>query len=107
LLLLTGALGLLYLIAAGAVLVGAAVTGLVIPSWGLGLLGLTGLLLAQLFGLGVAFVMTTLSSRSAAPFLPARDASQFVEGCEQLHPDHTEEEPTDEQRRPSARPLAV
>lgn len=107
LLLLTGALGLLYLIAASVLLTSAALTGLELPTWGLGVLGLAGLLLAQLFALGVAFVMTTLSNRSAAPFLPARDASQFVDACQQLHPYRTEEEPTDERRGSGRRPVAI
>jgi hypothetical protein len=100
---LTGVLGAAYLIAAGALLAGSAVTGVALPAWGLGLLGLTGLLLAQLFGLGVAVVMMTLGGRSAAPFLPARDAEHFVHECRQLHPHHTEEEPADEQRKPRRR----
>jgi hypothetical protein len=107
LLLLTGALGLLYLIAAGTLLASAALAEVALPTWGLGVLGLGGLLLAQLFALGVSFVMTTLSSRSAAQFLPVRDAGQFVEGCQQLYPSRTEEEPIDERRGPSRRSLAV
>jgi len=107
LLLLTGLLGLLYLGAVAGLLLGATLTGGTVPNWGLGLLGLTGLLLVQMFALGVVFVMTTLSSRSSANFLPARDASHFVEDCLQVYPQAIEEEQAHEQSRTGPRRLAV
>jgi hypothetical protein len=107
LLLLTGLLGLLYLGAAGGLLLGATLAGRTVPLWGLGLLGLAGLVLGQVFALGVVFVMTTLSSRSSANFLPARDAGLFVEDCLQVYPQATEEELSHEQPRPGPRRVAV
>jgi hypothetical protein len=106
LLLLTGALGMLYLAGGGGLLVGATLAGWTVPLWALGLLGLLGLLLVQLAGLGVVFVMTTLSSRSGANFLPVRDAGHFVEDCLQVYPRAIEEEPAHEQSR-GPRRLAV
>jgi hypothetical protein len=107
LLLLTGVLGLLYLLVAGGLLLGAALTGRALPLWGLGLFGLFGLLLGQAFALGVAFVMTTLGSRSAATFLPVRDAGHFVDDCQQIYPESAKEEPAYEQPRPGRRRLPL
>jgi hypothetical protein len=85
-LLLTTGLFTLLSVLALFTLLGMMLMGLTVPAWSYQLIGVLVLMLAQCLVLGVVFVMVILSGRSTTSFLPVRDYSYFVEGCQTLCP---------------------
>jgi hypothetical protein len=85
LLLANGLFIVLTVLALAALLTGVLVMGVAVPAWTYQLIGVLTLMLAQCLVLAVLFVMVLLSGRSATSFLPERDYSYFVDGCETLY----------------------
>jgi glycosyltransferase involved in cell wall biosynthesis len=63
---------------------GVLLMGWSVPAWTYQLIGVLAVMLAQCLVLAVLFVMVLLGGRSSTNFLPVRDYSYFVAGCETL-----------------------